>query len=72
MLTKQGLRLAIDIGGTFTDTVLIDAQDAILATAKTPTTPANPTLGAHNHIPGAIFAAIRPLCHARAWADRPR
>lgn len=46
MLTKQGLRLAIDIGGTFTDTVLIDAQDAILATAKTPTTPANPTLGA--------------------------
>ena len=38
MLTKQGLRLAIDIGGTFTDTVLIDAQDAILATAKTPTT----------------------------------
>ena len=46
MGSKQGLRLAIDIGGTFTDTVLIDARDEILATAKTPTTPANPTLGA--------------------------
>ena len=40
------MRLAIDIGGTFTDTVLIDGQGQILATTKTPTTPENPTLGA--------------------------
>lgn len=46
MKTKRGLRLAVDIGGTFTDTVLIDAQETILATAKTPTTSANPSLGA--------------------------
>ncbi len=46
MLKSDGLRLAIDIGGTFTDTVLVSAEDTILATTKTPTTPANPTLGA--------------------------
>jgi N-methylhydantoinase A len=41
-----GLRLAVDIGGTFTDTVLVDGEGHILATTKTPTTPDNPTLGA--------------------------
>jgi N-methylhydantoinase A len=46
MLKSDGLRLAIDIGGTFTDTVLVSAKDTILATTKTPTTPMNPTLGA--------------------------
>ncbi|WP_299779522.1 hydantoinase/oxoprolinase family protein [uncultured Roseobacter sp.] len=46
MLTSNGLRLAVDIGGTFTDTVMVDGQGTILATAKTPTTPPNPTLGA--------------------------
>ncbi|MEL7255041.1 MAG: hydantoinase/oxoprolinase family protein [Pseudomonadota bacterium] len=39
------LRLAVDIGGTFTDTVLMEG-DTVLATTKTPTTPQNPTLGA--------------------------
>ena len=38
MHNKNGLRLAVDIGGTFTDTVLVNT--------KTPTTPDNPTLGA--------------------------
>jgi N-methylhydantoinase A len=42
----NGFRLAVDIGGTFTDTVLVDGRDRILATTKTPTTPDNPTLGA--------------------------
>ena len=40
------LRLAVDIGGTFTDTVLASANGYVLATAKTPTTHANPTDGA--------------------------
>ncbi len=40
------LRLAIDIGGTFTDTVLMDATHTVLATTKTPTTPDQPALGA--------------------------
>ncbi|MFK7880840.1 hydantoinase/oxoprolinase family protein [Roseobacter sp.] len=46
MRDKNGLRLAIDIGGTFTDTVLMGAQGQILATTKTSTTPNNPTVGA--------------------------
>lgn len=46
MNTQNGLRLAVDIGGTFTDTVLMGDQGLILATAKTPTTPEHPTLGA--------------------------
>lgn len=46
MLKTNALRLAIDIGGTFTDTVLVDDKGAVLATTKTPTTPENPTLGA--------------------------
>ena len=46
MHNKKNSRLAIDIGGTFTDTVLVNEQGHILATTKTPTTPENPTLGA--------------------------
>ena len=38
MTFKHEYRLAIDIGGTFTDTVLMDGAHDILATAKTPTT----------------------------------
>ncbi|MEL6206371.1 MAG: hydantoinase/oxoprolinase family protein [Pseudomonadota bacterium] len=40
------LRLAIDIGGTFTDTVLATEAGQPLASAKTPTTPRNPAEGA--------------------------
>ncbi len=39
-------RIAVDIGGTFTDTVLVDADNQVIATAKTATTPDNPTQGA--------------------------
>ncbi len=53
MTTQSGLRIAIDIGGTFTDTVLVDRDGVILATAKTPTTPDSPTTGA---LEGAIDA----------------
>ena len=38
--------MAIDIGGTFTDTVLVDREANIVATAKTPTTPLRPEQGA--------------------------
>ncbi|GAB5468192.1 MAG: hydantoinase/oxoprolinase family protein [Rhodospirillales bacterium] len=40
------LRLAVDIGGTFTDVALADASGAVRATAKTLTTPRDPTEGA--------------------------
>lgn len=46
MTDRSDLRLAIDIGGTFTDTVLASADNRILATTKTATTPDNPTIGA--------------------------
>lgn len=46
MNKEPGLRLAIDIGGTFTDTVLIQGASQVLATTKTPTTPHQPALGA--------------------------
>ncbi len=56
MHNKNGLRLAVDIGGTFTDTVLVHGQGHILATAKTPTTPKNPTLGA---LAGAKYVLVK-------------
>ncbi|WP_298849185.1 hydantoinase/oxoprolinase family protein [uncultured Ruegeria sp.] len=40
------LRLAIDIGGTFTDTVLVSGEETILASTKTLTTHQNPAEGA--------------------------
>lgn len=46
MESQSRLRVAVDIGGTFTDVVLADADNRILATTKTPTTAANPTRGA--------------------------
>ncbi len=63
MQNSNRLRLAIDIGGTFTDTVLADVHDTILATTKTPTTPLNPTLG-------ALEGAERVLTEAGAgWSQ---
>lgn len=43
---SQGLRIAVDIGGTFTDTVLMDASRHVLATSKTLTTHRDPAEGA--------------------------
>ncbi|WP_171120882.1 MULTISPECIES: hydantoinase/oxoprolinase family protein [unclassified Ruegeria] len=45
-MTPDALRLAIDIGGTFTDTVLFSGEDTILASTKTLTTHQNPADGA--------------------------
>ena len=59
MTQPNGFRVAVDIGGTFTDTVLIDQSGAVVATAKTPTTPRNPTEGAMDgvkHVLGAVGA----------------
>lgn len=46
MKTDADLRLAVDIGGTFTDTVLMDGGHNVIASTKTPTTPNDPTQGA--------------------------
>lgn len=39
------LRLGLDAGGSFTDAVLLDGAGAVLAWAKAPTTPRNPSEG---------------------------
>ena len=46
MSRTNSLRLAIDIGGTFTDTVLMGGPGILLASAKTLTTHASPADGA--------------------------
>lgn len=45
-MDSQNLRMAIDIGGTFTDTVLVSGDETVLASAKTLTTHKNPADGA--------------------------
>ena len=40
------LRLAIDIGGTFTDTVMMNQDGSVVASTKTLTTHENPANGA--------------------------
>lgn len=54
MAETPTLRVAVDIGGTFTDTVLMNTAGTVLATCKTPTTPANPTLGALEGVRRAV------------------
>ncbi|WP_171175442.1 hydantoinase/oxoprolinase family protein [Ruegeria sp. HKCCD8929] len=46
MTASRKLRLAVDIGGTFTDTVLVEGLDRILASTKTLTTHGSPADGA--------------------------
>ena len=57
MHTKTGFRLAVDIGGTFTDTVLMGDQGRILATTKTPTTQENPAHGALDGVSRVLATA---------------
>ncbi len=47
MVRPPRLRVGVDIGGTFTDLVLLE-DGRIRATAKTPTTHADPSLGVRN------------------------
>ncbi|WP_075996159.1 hydantoinase/oxoprolinase family protein [Salaquimonas pukyongi] len=56
---RNELRLAIDIGGTFTDTVLMEGEEGVLASAKTLTTHANPADGAMEGANRVIKAAGR-------------
>ena len=60
-MTSSLLRLAIDIGGTFTDTVLLSGTDRVLATAKSLTTHANPALGAREGCRAVLASAGREI-----------
>lgn len=57
MTASNALCLAIDICGTFTDTVLVAGEDSILAAAKTLTTHQNPA-------DGAMEGAARVMAHS--------
>ena len=39
------VRIAVDIGGTFTDVQILDEQSGAVFAHKTPTTPADPSIG---------------------------
>ncbi len=60
-MASPPLRMAIDVGGTFTDTVVVDQNNIVLASAKTLTTPANPADGAMEGAVRAMAAAGRRL-----------
>ena len=44
MVSRSGLRVGIDIGGTFTDVVLVDDRTGAISVSKVLTTPANPAI----------------------------
>jgi N-methylhydantoinase A len=64
-------RLAVDIGGTFTDVVLLDAASGDVVVDKTLTTPANPLDGVRNGVGNVLRRAgvtpsevTAPIVHA--------
>ena len=61
MTAINPLRLAIDIGGTFTDTVLVEGEDVVLASSKTLTTHENPADGAIEGAKRVMAVARKPL-----------
>src|SRR5450631_3283444 len=44
-LMSDGIVIGIDTGGTFTDVTILDRRDGVMRTAKTPTTPHDPSEG---------------------------
>jgi N-methylhydantoinase A len=60
-----GTRVAIDVGGTFTDVVTLDGQTAALKFDKVPTTPRNPEQGVLHgfEASGAPMADIEMFIH---------
>ena len=60
-------RLAVDIGGTFTDSVLLDATSGRVATEKTLTTPSDPLVGLQRGVVSVLGkAGITPADVQRA------
>nr|WP_267128262.1 hydantoinase/oxoprolinase family protein [Baekduia soli] len=58
--------LGVDVGGTFTDAVLVDGGR--LVTAKAPTTPADQSAGVLDAVGAALAAAGRPAADVEAFS----
>ncbi|MEC8112083.1 MAG: hydantoinase/oxoprolinase N-terminal domain-containing protein, partial [Pseudomonadota bacterium] len=43
-------RLGVDVGGTFTDLILVDEKSGAIHTAKVPSTPADSSIGVMNGV----------------------
>ena len=43
-------RLGVDVGGTFTDLILVDEKSGSIHTAKVPSTPADSSIGVMNGV----------------------
>ncbi len=56
-MNARTLRLAVDVGGTFTDVTLVDSARGRLLSAKVPTTPRDRALGIIDGIAAALEAA---------------
>lgn len=56
-MTDRTLRLAVDVGGTFTDVTLFDPADGRLLSAKAPTTPEDRAIGVLEAIRVALESA---------------
>ena len=73
-MTIDGVRIGIDIGGTFTDLQILDERTGALASLKTPTTPEDPSIGLMAGIEEAArrfgfdLAQIRLLLHGTTIA----
>ena len=68
------LQLALDIGGTFTDVVMVDGESGALWTAKTPSTPRDPSDGFFDgvekilRLAGTAPAAVATVFHGSTIA----
>jgi len=66
------LRIAFDIGGTFTDCVMLDAKRGLVRALKWPSTPANPADGVLAGLDGLLSqsdpAAVATILHATTIA----
>ena len=66
----MSVRLAVDIGGTFTDATLIDDESGRIAIAKVLSTPADPSVPAMSGVrleSGTVPDSSQARCQTRLW-----
>ncbi len=68
---KPGWIVGIDVGGTFTDLIMLNADDATVRLAKVPTTMHNQAYGvvAALAAAGAVLAELQVIVHGTTTTD---